>query len=126
MEEALVVARARWQIELLFKLGKSRGQIDEWRSQKPWRILTELYAKLLGMLIQHWVLVISRWGEADKSLMKASKGVQMLALHLATAMGSVKALKDAIKLIGKCIARRCRVEKRKKVPSSFQLLLNEP
>ena len=126
LEEVLVVARARWQIELLFKLWKSHGQIDEWRSQKPWRILTELYAKLLAMLIQHWVLVVSGWGEANKSLMKASKGVQMLALHLAVALGSVKALNEVIKLIGKCIARRCRVEKRKKMPSSFQLLLNEP
>ncbi|HKQ04888.1 MAG TPA: IS4 family transposase [Blastocatellia bacterium] len=126
LQEVLVVARARWQIELLFKLWKSHGQIDAWRSQKPWRILTELYAKLLAMLIQHWVLVVGGWGEADKSLMKASKGVQMLALHLAAAMGSIKALTEAIKLIGKCIARRCRVEKRKKVPSSFQLLLNEP
>jgi Transposase DDE domain len=126
LEEVLVVARARWQIELLFKLWKSHGQIDEWRSQKPWRILTEVYAKLLAMLIQHWVLVVGGWREADKSLMKASKGIQLLALHLAAAMGSAKALKEAIKLIGRCMARRCRVEKRKKMPSSFQLLLNEP
>lgn len=125
LEEVLVVARARWQIELLFKLWKSHGQIDEWRSQKPWRILTELYAKLLAMLIQHWVLVVSGWREANKSLMKASKGIQLLALHLAAAMGSVKALDKAIKLIGKCMVRRCRVEKRKKMPSSFQLLLNQ-
>jgi hypothetical protein len=85
-----------------------------------------VYAKLLAMLIQHRVLVVSGWREADKSLMKASKGVQMLALHLASAMRSAKALKEALELIGKCIARRCRVEKRKKMPSSFQLLLNEP
>jgi hypothetical protein len=78
------------------------------------------------MLIQHWVLVVSGWREANKSLMKASQGVQMLALHLAAAMGSLKALKEGIELIGKCVARRCRVEKRKKMPSSFQLLLNEP
>jgi hypothetical protein len=70
--------------------------------------------------------VVSGWREANKSLMKASKGVQMLALHLATALGSVKALNEVIKRIGKCIARRCRVEKRKKMPSSFHLLLNEP
>ena len=125
LEEALVLARARWQIELLFKLWKSHGRIDEWRSQKPWRILTELYAKLLAMLIQHWVLVVSGWREADKSLMKASRGVQMLALHMATAMGSVKALSQVIKLVGRCIARRCRVERRKKAPSSFQLLLDD-
>ncbi len=125
LEEALVLARARWQIELLFKLWKSHGRIDEWRSQKPWRILTELYAKLLAMLMQHWLLVVSGWRQTDKSLMKASRGVQMLAMHLATAMGSVKALSEVIQVIGRCIARRCRVEKRKKAPSSFQLLLHD-
>lgn len=33
LEEALVLARVRWQIELLFKLWKSHGKIDEWRSE---------------------------------------------------------------------------------------------
>ena len=36
--EALVLGHARWQIELLFKLWKSHGAIDESRSAHPWRI----------------------------------------------------------------------------------------
>ena len=35
LKEAFVLARLRWQIELLFKLWKSNGKIDEWRSEKP-------------------------------------------------------------------------------------------
>src|SRR5512135_155033 len=47
--EALVLARCRWQIELLWKLWKQEGKLDTWASYKPERILTEVYAKLLGL-----------------------------------------------------------------------------
>jgi len=53
--EVLVLLGVRWQVERLFRLWKDEGQIDEWRSKKRWRILCELYAKLAGMLIQHWL-----------------------------------------------------------------------
>ena len=36
---------------LVWKLWKQYGTLDEWRSKQPWRILCELYAKLLGVLI---------------------------------------------------------------------------
>src|SRR5947207_13126423 len=42
LEEALVLARARWQIELLFKLWKQDGCVDDWRGKKPWPILCEV------------------------------------------------------------------------------------
>ena len=35
VEEAVGLARIRWQIELIFKLWKGRGGIDRWRSSKP-------------------------------------------------------------------------------------------
>jgi len=37
-------------------LWKEHGQIDEWRSKKPWRILCEFYGKLAAMLIQQWLI----------------------------------------------------------------------
>ena len=61
IQEAEALARVRWQIELLFKLWKSHGQVDKSNSQKPWRILTEIYAKIIGLIIQHWVLLTRLW-----------------------------------------------------------------
>ena len=45
-EQVVALMRLRWQIELFWKLCKQEGKIDTWRSSKPQRILTELYAKL--------------------------------------------------------------------------------
>ena len=58
---ALVVARARWQIELLFKLWKSHGQIATWPTHKPERILSEVYATLLAMVLHHWMVLVGCW-----------------------------------------------------------------
>jgi hypothetical protein len=122
MKEVYALARARWQIELIFKLWKSQGKVDEWRSKKGWRILCEVYAKLLGMLIQHWLVVLSGWKNEDRSVWQAGRVVQMLTPYLATAMRSVNELSGVIELMGRCIGAGCRMNKRKKAPSSFQLL----
>jgi IS4 transposase len=46
-DEALVLYGARWQIELLFKLWKSHAKLETSIRCHPWRILTEIYIKLL-------------------------------------------------------------------------------
>src|SRR5438128_8884689 len=76
LREALVLARARWQIELLFKLWKSHGHIDESRSGKPWRVLCEVYAKLLAMVVQHWLLLTGCWASPARSLVTAAQTVR--------------------------------------------------
>ena len=94
--EALVLGRARWQIELLFKLWKSHGRVDESRSLKPWRILCEVYAKLLAMVVQHWLLLAGCWGSPHRSLTKAAQTVQKHALHLASAFRRLSTLARAL------------------------------
>ena len=123
MEEVLVLARARWQIELLFKLWKQQGQIDEWRSKNPWRILCEIYAKLVAMVIQHWVLLISCWSYPDRSLVKGSQTVRSYAIMMATALAGVVQLEVVVAHIAHCLASGCRMNRRKRHPSSYQLLL---
>ena len=122
-EEILVLARMRWQIELLFKLWKSHGHIDKSRSEKPWRILCELYAKLIGMVIQHWSFLLGNWTFPDRSLVKASATVRRHAINLAVSIGKRSRLREALKMLQTCLAHGMRINKRAKSPHTFQLLL---
>ena len=122
-EEAMALHRARWQIELLFKLWKHYGGLDKSRSTQPWRVLCEVYAKLLAMLIQHWVLVVGLWSKADKSLVKASKTIKGHALHLAAQMGSPAGLCRALVVVVRCLHCGCRMNSRLRYPNTYQRLM---
>lgn len=59
--QAFILARTRWQIECLFKLWKSHAKVLVSRSADPIRQQVEGYAKLLGVLIAHWMLLVTGW-----------------------------------------------------------------
>jgi Transposase DDE domain len=124
VREALILARARWQIELLFKLWKGQGRIDTSRSEKAWRVMCEVLAKLLAMLIQHWILLVSCWAYPDRSLTKAAQTVRKLALMLAYAFRDEARLVAGLTTVQECLAIGCRINKRKKQPHAYQLLLS--
>jgi len=125
LDEAFVLMRIRWQIELLFKLWKSHGKIDDWRTEKPFRILCEFYARLLAMLLQHWILLNGCWRFPNRSLTKAAATVRKHALHFAVsfASGCRERLQEALEIISRCLAVGCRLNKRKTEPNTYQLLL---
>ncbi|GAC1565282.1 MAG: hypothetical protein NVS2B7_39480 [Herpetosiphon sp.] len=123
LEAGVTLGRVRWQLELVFKLWKSNGHIDESRSRKPWRVLCDVYAKLLAMLIQHWVALIDLWGYPDRSLVKATKTVAKYALQLATSFWSHERITETLETIIRCMRAGCRMEHRKQQPSTFQLLI---
>jgi hypothetical protein len=78
-----LIQRVRWQIEFLFKLWKSHGKIDAWRSADRWRIHTEIDAKLVAMVIQHWLLVVTSWHDPERSMVKGAQAVRAHACDLA-------------------------------------------
>jgi hypothetical protein len=126
LDEALVLMRARWQIELLLKLWKSQGQVDIWRSHNPWRILCEVYAKLLAQVVQHRLFLRSCWQYPDRSLVKASQAVARMALLLAASFGCRRALETGLGVLKQCLESCARMNSRKTRPNTYQLLLDPP
>lgn len=124
-EEAFVVMRARWQVEKLFDLWKRHGHLDKTRSEKPWRVMCEVLAKLLGLLVQHWVFLSSTafWADPYRSLAKAGRTVRQRALALADALDDPGLLSGVLETIACCLAAGCRVAKRRKEPGTAQQLL---
>lgn len=119
--EARALMRARWQIELVWRLWKERGQVDLWRSEKAMRILCELYAKLLGMLIQHWLIIVGCWHEPHRSMVKASLAVQLVAVSLALTLDGPVSLHEVVMASQRAMAR-AQLNSSKKRPSTADLL----
>lgn len=123
LPQVLVGARLRWQIERLFRLWKEHGHIDEWRSKKPDRVLTEVYAKLCAMLIQQWLIHQGCWHDPHQSLFKAAQVVRREVNRLMVALfegGVEAALRSILGLLRRVGGQRNR---RKAHPGTDQLLL---
>ena len=123
LAEARILGRCRWHSELRFKLWKSHGQIDQWRSAKGGAIRCELYAKVIAMILHHWIMLVSCWAYADRSLTKAAATVRRHALGLAIAL-RYDHLDATIAVIVECLQTGCRINKRRKTPHTYQLLLD--
>ncbi len=114
--------RLRWQIELLFKLWKSHGKVAEWRSAKPARILCEVYAKLLALVFQHWMVVASGWDDPERSLFKAAQVVRSYAAELASAFGDEDQFITVLRTMARVLQRSARMNKRRTTPTTAQRL----
>jgi hypothetical protein len=123
LEEALIVVKVRWQIELLFKLWKSQGRVDRWRTEKAARIMCEVYAKLLALVLQQWVLAVSCWMYPDRSLVKAAQVVRDHAVELASSRARPERLEEVLETIQRVLKRTARMNTRLKHPNTYQLLL---
>jgi hypothetical protein len=122
--EVLTLLRVRWQIELLFKVWKSYLKVDEWRSRNPWRILCEIYAKLIGACMSQWLFAVSLWPYPDRSMFQATSTVQQWAIAIAVAIRNPAQLEATLTALCNCLVAGCRQQKRKKHPATFQQLLS--
>ena len=122
--EVAALGRMRWQIELLFKQWKSEGHLAQSRSEKPWRILCEVFAKMIAMILQHWILLVTCWRYANRSLHRATKAVRRFAGMMAASLHRISDLTRILELIDLSLRRTARIDRRRKHPNAHRVLEN--
>ena len=119
--EAAVLYRARWQVELLFKRWKGQGLVAELSGSTVVRQMVRLWARLLAVIVQHWLTVGSAWGDATKSLHKVYEAVRDFAGRLARALNSAADLEGVLQEMSATFTKTCRRDKRSNA-GTFELL----
>ena len=121
--QGLALLRARWQIELLFKLWKEHGLVDEWQTTNTWRILCEVYAKLLAMVVQHWFVLLSCWDDPHRSLSGVAEILRDQVPTLVHGLTGHLPLSRCIRLIVLSVDGGCSQPKRStRLSTSYRLL----
>jgi len=124
-KEVVVLYRARWQIELMFKLWKSHNHLAAYR--ETWTAVERMavfWAKLIGVVLQHWLLLTSTWSNPRRSHWKAAEEIRQWIVTLTGALDDIDALIGILARMTTTIDAVANKKRQTKSPSSFQLLLN--
>jgi hypothetical protein len=120
--EVVVLYRVRWQIELLFKLWKSHNHLATHRSTDPVRQLVELYARLIAVIVQHWLVLSAGWEEGGLSLVKAARWFREHVPLLIAVWHDQPRLIAVLRRLARWMKRLARLNRRRKHPSTQQLI----
>lgn len=116
----------RWQIELIFKLWKSECGIDKVAGKRRERVLCELYAKLIGVVIFNFLVGPHRMNaDVELSMIKTHRTFKSHALRLALSLSNIEQLVAMISQIIRRFFKFGRKNKRVKSPSTLNLLARE-
>jgi hypothetical protein len=125
-KDIMLLYRLRWQVELIFKLWKSQAKLDNIVRCGPQRFLCQFYARLLALLVFHWLLDEFSLDDpaAELSLPKAFAIIQRYAARLRAAFASPGLpFTDLLVKLQRDLQRLAAKQKRRKSPSTLACLL---
>jgi DDE family transposase len=123
-QEVWVAYRCRWQVELLFKRAKQLAGWGSSRGRTGARVLVELYAKLLGLVVLHWGTLLGGGPLNGISLWKRLCEVQECARSLQDSLA--EGLPAVCRVLAKLTQQLASIPpepKSRTRPSTRQLLL---
>jgi hypothetical protein len=123
-KELWVVYRCRWQVELLFKRGKQQLGWAFSHGRSGDRVLTEVLAKVLGLIVVLWATLLSGGPLAGRSPTKQGSLVRRFALRLLEQLGQPAALRGLLEQLRQELGRLAPQPRRHKQPGTRQLLLD--
>ncbi|VTR99234.1 transposase is4 family protein : Transposase IS4 family protein OS=Herpetosiphon aurantiacus (strain ATCC 23779 / DSM 785) GN=Haur_1324 PE=4 SV=1: DDE_Tnp_1 [Gemmata massiliana] len=121
-EQVWVLYRLRWQVELLLKLWRSHGGVGQSHGRLGHRGLCEVYAKLLAMVVRHWLLLTGGGPLARMNPVRAAREARRFALAVADALPCARRLRRVLRSLRDTLALLRPRHRRRKRPSALELL----
>lgn len=114
----------RWQVELFFKLCKHYAAIDTINAKNPYRILCDLYARLITLVLFLYLCAPVRWHKGrELSFPKAYKYLQTGSAYFLNALKSPYRLAQfLIQLLDDFSSLALKDKQSKKKQSSYQTI----
>ena len=123
LEDCFLLYSVRWQIELLFKLWKSHGRLGHSRSENPYRVLCEVYLKLLVVRVQHWIVLTGLWDIPQRSLVKGTQIIREQSARLAQCINDFDQLVLLLEELAERFEYGCSLNRRKNKPNTADQLV---
>jgi hypothetical protein len=124
-KEVVVLYRARWQIERLFKLWKSFNLLAACDAgATAAQQLATVYIRLIAVMIQHGILLMTVWLDGRRSLWRAAAGLRDWIGQIIAVLDDTARLRRVLHRQRQFLAKSARVNSRRRHPSCFQLLNN--